>query len=197
MVSLEIHASPSDAKRFQASGTATNGSNWDLSGDYKVEGDNSSVMYAFAITYKARFATENFRGKLLSNGTMLWGTFAWGTNPVTFPNNFVFKRLSAEAMKFWPSPREYTANKSRALWQFACNAVRADVARKLHSWAWIQQRWNNGKEYVRLRHKMDMGPLTAEEERALSECYRRNTPEEARLYQIFLDLRRRSVPDHL
>ncbi|RPD59328.1 hypothetical protein L226DRAFT_314748 [Lentinus tigrinus ALCF2SS1-7] len=194
MLSLDIHASSSDAKQFQAAGIATNGSNWVLSGEYKVD-ESGKVTYALTITYKA-LVTENLRGQLSSNCTMLSGTFAWGDNPQSFPNNFVLKRLSAEAMKYWPSPAEWTANKNRALWKFACNAVRDDVSRRLHSWTYLQQRWNTGKEYVRLRHKMDMSPLSAEEERALSECYRRNTPEEARLYQIFLDLRRRSVPDH-
>ncbi len=197
MISLDIHAAPADPKQFQASGYASNGTSWDLAGGYTVDGESGKVTYAFTITYKVRFVMESLRGNLLPNGTTLSGSLAYGNNPQSLPFDFVLKRLSVEAMKFWPSPAELDANKPRALWKFACNAVRDGVARGSHSWEWLQQRWNNGKDYVRLRYKKDTTPLTAKEEKTLSECYRRNTPEEARMYQIFLDLRRRSVPVHL
>ncbi|KAI0683773.1 hypothetical protein C8T65DRAFT_749288 [Cerioporus squamosus] len=189
---IDFHASPSDAKRFQASGFATTGHAWDITGGYTVDGESGKVTYVFTRIYKSRFDSETFRGSLSSNGTTLLCNWKCGYGDL----NFMYKRLSADAMKFWPSPAELDANKCRALWKFACNAVRFDVARRLHSWTWLQQRWENGKEYLRLRHKQALGKLTAEEESMLSGCYRRNTPEEASLYQIFLDVRMRSVPDH-
>ncbi|RDX51421.1 hypothetical protein OH76DRAFT_1481353 [Lentinus brumalis] len=196
MFSFYIHASPSDPTRFQDSGISGNGSNWDLVGGYTVDEENGKVTYMFTVTYKVRFATETCRGNLSPNGTTLQGNFTYGENPTSFPRKFVLKRLSADAMKFWPSPTELDANKSRALWQFACNVVRDEVARRSNSWTWLQQRWNYGKEYVSLRLKRERGPLTAEEQKALTECCRRNTPEEARLYYIFLDLRKRSIAEH-
>ncbi len=197
MFSFDIHASPSDPTRFQDSGISGNGSNWDLAGGYTVDEENGKVTYVFTVTYKVRFATETCRGSLLPNGTTLQGNFAYGEKPTSFPRKFVLKRLSADAMKFWPSPTELDANKSRALWQFACNVVRDDVSRRSCSWAWLQQRWNYGKEYVRLLLKRERSPLTAEEQKTLTQCFRRNTPEEIRLYHIFLDLRKRSVVEHL
>ena len=192
MLSLDIHASPTNPKQFQCKGAVPNGTNWELTGEQTVSQDGK-VQYSFSIKYAARFSTQNFCGELDENQTTLSGSWGFDDKPFTF----VFKRLSSDVMRFYPSPKELAANKARALWQFATSAVLAQVRLKMRSWASLKERWQTGQRYIELIISRETRELTAEETAALAKCQRSMTPEETRLYQIFRDMRERSIPVHL
>lgn len=197
MLALNLQVSSANPKQFQDSGIAANGTDWTLSGEYMVDPEGGKVTYAFTITYKARWITESFRGELKDTGTELSGTYGYGAKPTSMEYSFVFKRLSCEVMRFWPSPKELTENKNRALWRFAYHSVLAETRRRMGSWGVLRERWDNARRYVTLLHKRDTTGLSDDEDRHLADCRRNMTPEEARLSYIYLDLRKRSVPEHL
>ncbi|KAI1785580.1 hypothetical protein LXA43DRAFT_1037408 [Ganoderma leucocontextum] len=191
MLSLDLHVSSTDAKQFYCKGIAPNGTDWNLTGEYAIS-EEGKVQYTFSITYVARFPTQNFAGELDESGATFSGSWGYGDKPFTF----IFKRLSSEIMRFYPTPTELAENKARALWRFAIAATAAQACRKMGSWSWLRQRWQTGQRYAELVIRRDISPLAAEETVDLARCQRSMTPEEARLYQIFRDLRQRSIPVH-
>ena len=192
MVALDLHASATDSKGFYCKGIAPNGTDWNLTGQRAISEDGTA-QYTFSISYGARFDTQFFSGELDEIGTTLSGS--WGFDE-SRPFTCVFKRLSSEVMRFYPSPAELEANKPRALWRFAISATIAQACWKMGSWDWLRRRWQTGQRYAELVIRRTISPLTTEETTELSRCQRTMTPEEARLYQIFRDLRERSVPVH-
>ncbi|PIL29978.1 hypothetical protein GSI_07889 [Ganoderma sinense ZZ0214-1] len=200
MFSLDLHVAPDDWKHFQGTGTAADGTNWNLTGEYAVlKSSKRTVSYTFTITYAAHYPAQHFSAELDRNGTTLSGS--WGYRDKPFP--FMFKRLSPEVMRFYPTPAELAANKPRALWQFAIRAILDQLARKRGSWRWLKKRWETGQRYAKLtmrRDESDSGTsnvkLTAEEVVELAGCQRAMTTDEARLFNIFIDLCKRSVPVH-
>ncbi|RPD56321.1 hypothetical protein L226DRAFT_469232 [Lentinus tigrinus ALCF2SS1-7] len=199
MLALDLRVSSTNPKQFQDSGIAANGTYWTLTGEYNIDPESGKVTYTFAITYQARWSTESFRGELQPSGTELSGTLGYGAKPTTMPFTFVFKRLSCDRMRFWPSPKEFAENKNRALWRFACRAVLDETRHRMSSWACLRERWDNTRRYVALLHKRSYtvtSVLTAAEQQQFSDCCRNMTPEEARLAYIYLDLRKRSIPQH-
>ncbi|RPD55866.1 hypothetical protein L227DRAFT_579346 [Lentinus tigrinus ALCF2SS1-6] len=198
MIALDLRPSSTDPKQFQDSGIAASGTYWTLAGEYNIDPEGGKVTYTFAITYKARWSTESFRGELQPSGTELSGTYGYGAKPTSMSNTFVFKRLSCDLMRFWPSPKELADNKNRALWRFACRAVLAETRRRMNSWGWLRERWDNARRYVTLLQKRYVADaLTADEEQQLANCRRNMTPEEARLSYISFELRKRSIAQHL
>ena len=192
MLSLNIHASPTNPKQFQCKGAVPNGTNWELTGEQTVSQDGK-VQYSFSIKYAARFSTQNFCGELDENQTTLSGSWGFDDKPFTF----VFKRLSSDVMRFYPSPKELAKTKAPALWRFAISAILAQVRLKMQPWMWLQGRWKTGQRYAELSINLETRSLKPKETRALAMCLRSMTPEEARLYKTFTDMRRRSIPIYL
>ena len=192
MIALDLHVSSANIKEFYCKGIASNGTNWNLTGRSDVLEDGK-VQYTFIITYVARFPAQHFFAQLDESGTTLSGV--WGSEDEK-PYTFIFKRLSSEVMRFYPTPTQLAENKARAMWYFAISATVADVRRKMGSWDWLRQRWQTGQRYAELVIRRTVSPLTADEITDLARCQRTMTPEEARLYQIFRDLRQRSIPVH-
>ncbi|TBU21891.1 hypothetical protein BD311DRAFT_869699 [Dichomitus squalens] len=191
MLSLDIDVSPSNPKRFQCKGTAPNGTNWELTGEQEISQDGT-MQYSFSIKYAARFSTQNFCGELDETGTMLSGSWGYNDKPFTF----MLKRLPSDLMRFYPSPKELAENKAQALWRFVTSAVRAQVQLKMRSWTSLRERWQTGQRYIELIMSRETRELTPGETVDLAMCQRSMTPEEARLYQIFRDMRERSIPVH-
>ena len=192
MFALDLHVSSTNPTEFYCKGIAPNGTDWNLTGQCSIS-EEGKVQYSFSITYVARFPTQNFCGELDESGATLSGT--WGHYDLK-PFTFVFKRLSSEIMRFYPSPTELAENRARALWRFAISVTIAQTCRKMGSWAWLRRRWQTGQRYAELVIRRDISPLNDEESAELARCQRSMTPEEARLYQIFRDLRQRSIPVH-
>ena len=193
MISLDLHASPSDDTRFQSTGSAPNGTIWNLTGQYVIF-EEHEAHYMFTIAYTDGRKSQCFSAELDEGGTTLSGT--WGYRHKPFP--FVFKRLPSHLMCFYPTPTELVLNKPKALWRFAIHATRDQVSRKRASCWWLQQRWEIGQRYARLIMRRDSDPsqFTPEDVVELARCQRAMTSEEARLFNIFIAHCTRSVPIH-
>ncbi|KAI0757704.1 hypothetical protein C8Q80DRAFT_1216217 [Daedaleopsis nitida] len=197
MIALELHASSAGPKQFQCTGNAANGTNWTVAGELSTDCASGKTVYVFTLTYAARFATQHFRGELDQDGTgALSGSWGFSSNASEQPFTFVFKRLSCENMRFWPSPPALAENKSRALWTFACAAVLSQVRFRMRSWKSLEDRWRTGQSYMGLIIKGEREQLTDEDVEELGRCRRNMTPPEVRLYQIFKDMRERSITVH-
>ena len=191
MISLDIHVSSMNPQQFHSQGIAPNGTDWSLVGAYAVAEDGN-VQYNFNITYASRFSPQIFSGRLDESGTTLTGS--WGFSDTPF--SFMFKRLSSEAMRFYPTPTELVENKPRALWRFAISVVRSQLRQSMCSWSHLRERWQTGQRYAELTIRSDISQLAPPEVAKLARYRRVMTPAEARLYRIFRDLRERSIPIH-
>ena len=196
MLSLDLHASPDDPKCFKCKGVAPNGTDWDLAGGYTVS-DGGEVSYTFKIVYVARYyAPQEFSGKLDKSGTTLSGLWTGQGGDSDKPSLFLFKRLSPEVMRFYPTPTELAASKPRALWLFAISTVLDQVSRRRNSWRWLQKRWETGQRYAQLIMHRETSILSPEEVTDLASCQRAMTWQQARLFNIFIDFCERTIPIH-
>ncbi|PIL29979.1 hypothetical protein GSI_07890 [Ganoderma sinense ZZ0214-1] len=183
MISLDLHAdSQAKSKSFQSKGLAPDGSDWKLTGEYALS-DNGQVHYTFSIAYVND--TQHFTGQLDESGTTLSGSWR-RSGHVAF--SFLFKRLSPDLMRVYPTPTELAANRPRALWLFAFSVIKDRRSRKKTSWKWFQTRWKTGQQYARLvMRSRETSPFTAEEANDLAKCHRDMTPKEARVFNIFIE----------
>ncbi|KAI1785577.1 hypothetical protein LXA43DRAFT_899476 [Ganoderma leucocontextum] len=196
MISLDLHVSPADPKKFHCKGIAHNGTDWNLKGEY-IGSKNGDVHYTFSIVYGARFPTQFFSGILDKSRMTLSGSWCRGDWPIDLKFLFVFKRVSSEVMRFYPTPAEFAKNKRpRALWHFAISAVIHTQVRQNVGWSWLQKRWQTGQRYAELVTRQEISKLTREETIELAGCLRAMTPEEARFFFVLRDLRQRSITIH-
>ena len=191
MLSLTLLTSLTNSNQFHCKGRAPDGTVWSLTGQY-VASRGGQVHYMFNITYVARFPALHFSAQLDESETTLYGE--WGSeDSKPYTGIFIFKRLSPEVMRFYPTPIQLVENKARAMWYFAISATVADVRRKTDPWAWLRKRWQTGQRYTALVTRQTVSPLTAEEVTDLAMCQCTLTPEETHLYQIFRDVRKQYV----
>lgn len=77
---------------------------------------------------------------------------------------FHFYIRQRDYRSFRPPAAEIEANRSRALWKFAINAIKTEVHEKHRQWSWayFEERRNDRKAYVDLFKKKTLGSITVE-----------------------------------
>lgn len=77
---------------------------------------------------------------------------------------FHFYIRQREYRSFRPPAAEIEANRNRALWKFAINAIKTEVHEKHRQWSWayFEERRNDRKAYVDLFKKKTLGSITVE-----------------------------------
>ncbi|KWU46731.1 hypothetical protein RHOSPDRAFT_14825 [Rhodotorula sp. JG-1b] len=75
---------------------------------------------------------------------------------------FHFYIRQREYRSFRPPAAEIEANRNRALWKFAINAIKTEVHEKHRQWSWayFEERRNDRKAYVDLFKKKTLGSIT-------------------------------------
>ena len=95
-----------------------------------------------------------------------------------------FRRISPRYLTVYPSIKEFSDNKPRALWRFAIAAVRNDVRRERWSWSYFAQRRDDRKTVLSstIRYMYFGEPLDSEEHQRCSAASQRLTPADACFY---------------
>jgi len=175
---------PAEGERnFRADG-------WSLKGRYTIvgswsRGEDDMIRIKFKISFLSMFQTPIFfcvsfdpeRDAL----TGVWGNSAELQNAVW---KFECRRILPRYLTVYPSIRELSDNKPRALWKFAIAAVQGDVRRNHWSWPYFSQRRDDREAIVSLlvRSRYFGSPPTAEEVRTLYVITRRLTSADACFY---------------
>lgn len=196
MMSLDLHAATSKLGKFIASGCLPIGTRWKLVGEEKTHLDDGTLSYEFTITYAARLWPRRFNGTLSADKRTFSGRWLCTSN--SDRGEFFFKRLTCEAMRFWPRREAFSANAPRALWSFATKAVRDGVRKELFSRSRIEARQSVRQRYLKIIRKGEKVCMDNEEEVAeVVRCYLSMTPSEAKYYRMVYEYRERLAPKHL
>ena len=114
--------------------------------------------------------------------TGVWGLLADAEN---LSGLMEFRRIPSRYLAVYPSLKELSDNKSRALWRFAIAAVRNDVRRERWSWSYFAQRRKDRETVFSLgvRYFFAVGmPASDEEARLCSAAAQRLSPADACFY---------------
>lgn len=199
MISFDIHASAFKEDQFVASGISHTGTRWKLVGAVEQHADGRPI-YTFTVTYAARFGPRRFCGTLGDHGRVFSGL--WTCITRKDDGIFYLKRLSCDAMRFWPPLNDLDINKPKSLWQFATRAVLDQVRRRLLAKSRLRERLATRRRYIQLI-RIDLeglalsftGPEAGLEE--TRRCLLAMTPSEARFYRMVYEYRLRLAPKHL
>ncbi|GAA5992083.1 hypothetical protein JCM10908_000736 [Rhodotorula pacifica] len=98
---------------------------------------------------------------------------------------FHFYIRQREYRSFRPPAAEIEANRNRALWKFAINAIKTEVHEKHRQWSWafFEERRNDRKAYVDLFKKKTLGSITVEESTDLVDLEKKLGYRDIRLYR--------------
>ncbi|KAM5542294.1 hypothetical protein V8D89_004167 [Ganoderma adspersum] len=198
MISFDLHAAAFKQNQFVASGISHTDTHWKLVGVVEQHADGRPT-YAFTVTYAARFGPRRFCGTLGDHGRVFSGL--WSSITRNDDGIFYLKRLSCDAMRFWPPLNDLDINKPRSLWQFATRAVLDQVRRRLLAKSRLRERLATRRRYIQLI-RTDLEGLalsfTGSEERLeeTKRCLLAMTPSEARFYRMVYEYRLRLAPKH-
>ena len=194
-MTLDLHAATSKPRQFVASGSIPSGTRWKLVGLIKDgEGDSSGhTVYVFTVTYAARLWPRRFTGTLSDNGRVFSGS--WTCTSDNESGNFYLKRLTCDAMRFWPRSLELQRQRARALWSFALLAIRDQVQRQLLAKSRLAERQTIRQHYLQFIRSEGRYESDEEIER-MRNCYLSMTPSEARYYHMIYEYRQRLAPKH-
>jgi Vacuolar sorting-associated protein 13, N-terminal len=110
-----------------------------------------------------------------------------------------FRRILPRYLTDYPSIKELSDNKPRALWKFAIAAVRNDIRRERWSWSYFSQRRNDRETFISLtlRDLYFGRPLDKEEIQRICTAAQRLTPADACFYASKINRIRKLTCWHL
>ena len=105
------------------------------------KGENNVMRIKLKMTFKSAFwATMFFNGRFDPERDALTGVWDASSDPENSSGPMEFRRILPHYLTVYPSIKELSDNKPRALWKFAIAAVRNDIRRDRWSWSYFSQR---------------------------------------------------------
>jgi hypothetical protein len=159
--------------RFTVTGSWSKGENgvMEIQLEMSFHGELSSVVF-----FTGRFDAK--RDAL----TGFWGLLAGAENSSGLME---FRRIPPRYLRVYPSLKELSDNKPRALWKFAIEAVRNDIRRERWSWSYFSERREDRETVTSLagRSFFYVGkPVSDEEAQLCSAAAQRLSPADACFY---------------
>ncbi|KAJ7129233.1 hypothetical protein C8R44DRAFT_776236 [Mycena epipterygia] len=194
MITMQLSASGS--LKFGATSRA-NMSDFTISGDCSLQ-NVDVVNFTFKQSFPARYSPVYFAGTWNSATQSLSGTWGDESDARSHKGVFIFKQTVPECMCFFPAPTVLQANRSRALWLFAIEAVRYGVRRGTWSWSFFQQRADSRKRFIELyiRNTRFGKPLNRSEEEELGLLQKSFTSADSRFFHSIAESQIRVTTDH-
>jgi Vacuolar sorting-associated protein 13, N-terminal len=163
---------------------------WSNRGRYTISGcwskNKDDVMQ---IKFKMSFSSEFwpdifFNGRYDPDRDALTGVWAYSADLDNTVDKMEFRRMHPRYLTVYPSIKELSDNKARALWRFAIAAVRNDIRRDCWSWSHFSQRRDDRKTVISLslRYHYFGTPLDYEEMQWTCAAAQRLTPADACFY---------------
>ena len=166
---------------------------WSLKGRQTMAGSwskgnngNDVMQIKFKISSSSLWSPVHFNGHFDPERDALTGL--WGDLKRTL-GKMEFRRIPPCYLTVYPSIKDLSDNKPRALWRFAIAAVRSDIQRNRWAWSNFSRRRDDRKTIVSLlvRSRWFGPPLSAEERRSFYAIVRRLMPCDACFYDSMVD----------
>ena len=146
MISFDIIAD--GGKRFTAS-SRSNGINFTISGECNSSDLSKGVTFTLRMILPPPHISQHLKGTWNAAADTLTGSW-WTDQDVKHKGVFLYKRMSPENLRFFPSPGALKANKTDALWGFAINAIRDRIRRRHLPWIYFSNRGSQRKRFIEL-----------------------------------------------
>jgi hypothetical protein len=179
---------------------------WSNRGRHTVTGSWSEVKEdMLQIKLKMTFATAFwdpifFDGHFDPKRDALIGCFRYiSDDPDTSSGKMEFRRIPPCYLAVYPSIKDFSQNKPRALWKFAIGALRNDIRRDSWSWSFFSQRQDDRESVISLttRSLFFGKPPDRKENAKLCTAVQRLTPADACFYSSKIDRIRAHTWVHL
>ena len=168
---------------FKASGSSIKGRQT-IAGSWS-KGEDDVIQIKFKISFLSAFWDPIFFiGRFDPERDALTGVWGWSAELESSKGKMEFRRILPCYLRVYPSIKELSENKSRALWRFAIAAVRNEIRRDHWTWSYFSQRRDDRKSIVSLlvRSRWFGPPLTTEDTETLHAITRRLVPDDALFY---------------
>jgi Vacuolar sorting-associated protein 13, N-terminal len=162
-------------RRFNVNGSWSKGENDIIQVEFKMS--SFETAYADPFCFNGRFDPE--RDAL----TGVWGMSGPETSSSVGPMEF--RRIPPHYLTAYPTIKDLTDDKPRALWKFAIAAVRNDIRRESWSWSYFSQRRDDRNTILSMaiRYYNFGTPLSAEEFDRMVTTTKRLTSADACFYE--------------
>ena len=141
---------PADGEHeFKASAWSNRG-RYTITGSWS-KGENDIVDVKFEMTFQSKFwGAVFFNGRFDAERDALTGRWGMSESVENSVGPMEFRRIPPRYLTVYPSIKELSDNKPRALWGFAIAAIRDDVRRERWSWSYFAQRRDDRKTMLSL-----------------------------------------------
>ena len=173
---------------FKASGWSIKGRQT-IAGSWS-KGEDDVIQIKFKISFLSAFWNPIFfTGRFDPERDALTGVWGWSAEHESSEGKMEFRRIPPRYLTVYPSIKELSENKPRALWKFAIAAVRNDIRRDHWTWSYFSQRRDERKSMVSflVRYRWFGPPLNAEEAQTLITTTRKLMPSDACFYDSKVD----------
>ena len=164
---------------------------WSLIGPFAItgswsKGENDTTEIKFSMTFqKSQNVSRSafFNGRFDAERNALTGVWGLSADPEKSSGLMEFRRIPPHYLTVYPSTKELSDNKSRALWGFAIAAVRNDVRRKHWSWSYFAQRRKDREAVISLAIRYwSFGTQVDHENQPYAAAVQRLAEADARIY---------------
>ncbi|KAI9438366.1 hypothetical protein H4582DRAFT_1815213 [Lactarius indigo] len=177
---------------------------WSNRGRYTItgswsKGENDVTEIKFKMTFHTiSWSAMFFSGRFDAERDALTGVWGLSADTENSGGQMEFRRISPRHLTVYPSIKDLSDNKPRALWGFAIAAVRNDVRRENWSWSYFAQRRDDRKAVLSLviRYCYFGEPLDDEETERCCAAVQRLTSADACFYSSRIDYIRANTCVH-
>jgi hypothetical protein len=164
---------------------------WSIRGQLTITGschkdEDDITEIKFKMTFQ-RFQSVPwsvfFNGQFDEERNALTGVWGRSAGLEDWRGRMEFRRIPPRYLTIYPSIKELSGNKSRALWGFAIAAVRNDVRRERWSWSYFSQRRKDRMAVISLGIRYwHFGTPVNHEDQPCTAAAQRLTAADARFY---------------
>ena len=170
---------------------------WSIRGPHTItgswsRGENDILQINFQMSFHDTFWPVFFSGHFDPSRDALTGVWDLSAGRKHTAGPMEFRRLLPRYLTVYPSIKELSDNKPRALWRFAITAVRNDIRRERWSWSYFSQRRDDRETVISLmlRYLHHGTPLNEEETQRMCTVAQRLTSADACFYGSKINHRR-------
>jgi hypothetical protein len=148
MVTLVLE--PAEGERAFKANAWSNRGRYTVTGSWTM-GESEVMLIKLKMTFQSAFwASMFFSGRFDPARDALTGFWDASADPENFSGPMEFRRILPRYLTVYPSIKELSDNKPRALWKFAIAAVRNDIRRDRWSWSYFSQRRDDRETVISL-----------------------------------------------
>jgi Vacuolar sorting-associated protein 13, extended-chorein len=182
---------PAEGEREVKANAWSNRGRYTVTGSWST-GENDILHIKLEMTFTTAFWSEYpvfFNGSFDPERDSLTGVWGESADLETSSWRMEFRRIMPRYFTAYPSIKEISDNKPRALWKFAIDAVRNDIRQDSWSWSFFSQRRDDREIVISwtIRSLFFGTPLDDGERGKLCEVVQRLTPADACFYSSKID----------